>query len=75
MVRYFFLFSDRSAHTKDQNFGMFDQNMFCQAISARRATTTTATTAKEFLAQARPGISTHPGIKYPVPGNPLAPIK
>ena len=33
---------------------------------ATAATTTTATTAEEFSAKARPGIPTHPGIKYPV---------
>ena len=31
-----------------------------------RATATAATTAEEFLAKARPGIPTRPGIKYPV---------
>jgi len=36
----------------------------------RRAPTTAAAAAEEFLARPRPGIPTHPGIKYPVRHSP-----
>ena len=61
MFPYYFLISDRSALTRYPNVTIcVYQKMLPGDFSPGGATT------EEFLAKARPGILTCPGIKYPV---------
>ncbi len=65
--------TNASAHTGDPNFATFAKNIFFHFHFCRfwRATAAaTAAAAEEFLARSRPGIPSHPGIKYPVRQSP-----